>query len=464
MEKIENNSQIILALTNKIRMEAKGVKAVGLPLDSFPQKLQDIIFEVTHIEQFDMEYLTISMLSAAATAIGNSCQIRIRGSWKSSPALYVILIGRPGQGKTPPLDYAFRPLQEHDFLMVSKFIEENKRYAELNAGNKGNAIDTDKPVLVQTILSDLTQEAMMRIHNDNQRGVVILVDEIMGFFNSIYRYNDSPLLTQLLTAYSGKPLKVSRCNNPVPIIIPHPCINIIGTTQTQRIGELFTKENVSSGLIDRVLFLHPKNREIPKMEENQNAGLQGNDRAESAYRKWKVIIDKLLALEPDHDEKGIIMPKVLDMSEDAYKCFAQWKNTLVEKANSVEDERLIDSRMMKADSNVSRLALVFQLMGWACGEIHMQHIDVRSIQAAVRMYDYLELSYQEIKTQIQTEAMPPLKKAFLDLVQADFTTADAIQAGAEIGICESTVKKNLAKMCEEQTLQKKGHGMYKKLL
>ncbi len=454
----------VLELTNKVRMEAEDVKRIGLPLDAFPQKLQDIIFEVARIEQFDMEYLTMSMLSAAATAIGNSCHIRIRGSWKSSPALYVILTGRPGQGKTPPLDYAFRPLQEHDFLMVSKFIEENKRYAELNAGNKGNAIDTDKPVLVQTILSDLTQEAMMRIHNDNQRGVVILVDEIMGFFNSIYRYNDSPLLAQLLTAYSGKPLKVSRCNNPVPIIIPHPCINIIGTTQTQRIGELFTKENVSSGLIDRILFLHPKNREIPKMEENQNAGSQDNDRAKSVYRKWKAIIDKLLSLEPDHDEKGIIMPKVLDMSEDAYRCFAKWKNALVEKANGVEDERLIDSRMMKADSNVARLALVFQLLGWACDEIHMQYIDVRSVQAAIRMYDYLELSYQGIKSVIQTEAMPPLKKAFLDLVQSDFTTADAIKAGSEIGICESTVKKNLAKMCEEQTIQKMGHGVYKKLL
>lgn len=200
------------------------------------------------------------------------------------------------------------------------------------------------------------------------------------------------------------------------------------------------------------------------MEENQNAGAQGNDRTESVYRKWKAIIDKLLSLESDHDEKGIIMPKVLEMSEEAYRCFVKWENTLVEKANSVENERLIDSRMMKADSNVARLALIFQLLGWACDEIHMQHIDVRSVQAAISMYDYIELSYQRIKAHIQTEAMPPLKKAFLDLVQPDFTTADAIQAGSEIGICESTVKKNLAKMCEEQTIQKTGHGMYKKLL
>ena len=404
---IDQGCPSVLALSNRIRREAIGLKDIGLPLDAFPQKLQGIIFDVTNIEQFNMEYLAMSMLSAAATAIGNSCQIRIRGSWRSSPALYVILIGRPGQGKTPPLDYAYRPLQEHDFLQVSRFIEENKHYAEQNAGARdGDAFDKNKPVLIQTILSDLTQEAMMRIHNDNQRGIVILVDEIMGFFKSFCRYNDSPLLTQLLTAYSGKPLKVSRCSNPIPIIIPHPCINIVGTTQTQRIGELFTKENVSSGLIDRILFLHPKSREIPKMQLIQDAGLREDDRVGSVYRKWKQVIDKLLSIEPDFDEKGII----------------------------------------------------------ACDEIHMQHIDVRSVQAAIRLYDYLELSYQEIKAQVQKESMSPLKKSFLDGVQPDFTTADAIKAGAEIGLCESAVKKNLAKMCVERTLQKTGHGTYRKIL
>ena len=56
------------------------------------------------------------------------------------------------------------------------------------------------------------------------------------------------------------------------------------------------------------------------------------------------------------------------------------------------------------------------------------------------------------------------KKSFLDGVQPDFTTADAIKAGAEIGLCESAVKKNLAKMCVERTLQKTGHGTYRKIL
>ena len=39
----------VLELTNKVRMEAKDVTRIGLPLDAFPQKLQDILFEVARI-------------------------------------------------------------------------------------------------------------------------------------------------------------------------------------------------------------------------------------------------------------------------------------------------------------------------------------------------------------------------------------------------------------------------------
>ena len=176
------------------------------------------------------------------------------------------------------------------------------------------------------------------------------------------------------------------------------------------------------------------------------------------------MIGELLTLEPGYDEKGIIMPKVIDMSACAFQCFASWKNDLVEKANATEDDRLIDSRMMKTDSNVARLALILQLLSWACGEKHMQYIDDSSVQAAIRMYDYLELSYLDIKSHMLTEAMPSLKKAFMESLPVEFTTSDAIMAGSEIGVCESTVKKDLARMCEERILQKTRHGVYKKLL
>ena len=53
MEKIENNSQGVLALTNKVRMEGKDVKGIGLPLDAFPQKIRVVNIIVLVVDQLN---------------------------------------------------------------------------------------------------------------------------------------------------------------------------------------------------------------------------------------------------------------------------------------------------------------------------------------------------------------------------------------------------------------------------
>lgn len=89
-----------------------------IPLGAFPKKIQEMAKVLVEYENYNQDYLLVSMLSAVATAIGNTCQIRIKGCWTSSPILYVILVGRPGVGKTPPLDFAFKPIRAHDYKLL----------------------------------------------------------------------------------------------------------------------------------------------------------------------------------------------------------------------------------------------------------------------------------------------------------------------------------------------------------
>lgn len=459
-------TETALNIVNMVRAQASHVPESGLPLDAFPAKVQEIILDLASEESFSVEYAAIAHLSAVAAAIGNTHHIRIKGSWTSSPCLYIILVGHPGQGKTPPLDFAYKPIQDYDYSLFCKFKEDYEHYtAQQSEKAKDDKPDAaEKPVLIQTILSDFTPEAMMKQHNDNQRGIVILVDEIMGMFNSVNRYNDNPLITQLLTAYSGKQLKVTRCNNPMPAIIRNPCISIIGTTQTQRIAEFFTKENVSSGLVDRFLFVFSKEQHPPIWaSENNNIGMPTVTKPSTALR-WKDIIDKLLLLECPMAEDGkSLAPIVLGFSDEARTLFYDWRNSICEAAFARQDVAEIDSRIMKMDSNVGRLSLVFQLLKWACGESHKQYVDAASVRSAIRIHHYLEECYDRIMAIVKEDAVEPQKREFLNLLGDSFTTAEAIVAGKEVGLSESGVKKCLPKLVSQKSIRKVAHGQYSKV-
>ena len=150
----------------------------------------------------------------------------------------------------------------------------------------------DKPILRRTIISDFTPEALMRALDDNQRGVVVYVDEIMGMFNAVNQYSKGQLIEQLLTAFSGKPLDISRCSIPVPIHIEHPFINIVGTMQTTRMHELIEKGYKDNGLIDRIIFVYPSSQEISDWGLDEESSVSTFGKYSSM---WDSIINKVIS-------------------------------------------------------------------------------------------------------------------------------------------------------------------------
>ena len=472
-----------LELCNKVRMDLRKTSGNDVPIDAFPKKMQELLLDLEQQEGYVMEYAMTALLSAAATAIGNACRIRIRGTWQTNPMLYIILVGRPGAGKTPPLDFAYRPIVERDEELFSRYIEEKRLY-ELEkercrtgkadragkADGKVNAKDDVKdsavvgdslrpPVLKSIIVSDTTAEALWRAHANNPRGIVIKADEVMGFFNTLNRYNNSQTQEQLLSAFSGQAIKVSRCNEDGSCYIPHPCVNLIGTTQTHRVPELEKLGLRTSGFLDRILFVVSRNAEIPLWEwEGESVYDACDSRSQTT---WKHIIDGLMDLPYDVEDHTSF---TLQFSKDAGRLFYDWHNRVVAELNGNPNGRERDSRQMKAFLITARIALVIQLLRWACGESHKEYVDEKSVEAAIRLYDFYEQSYSVIRQSLLTDSIEPQKKDWLDELPATFTTAQAIEAGKVVGMAERTVKQMLSDFSSQGILRKLRRGEYGKLI
>ena len=454
-----------LDLCNSIRMEFEGIIKNKIPLDVFPAKLQDMVLALARQENYSIEYTMASLIAAASTAIGNAVNIRIRGGWVSSPILYMILVGRPGMGKTPPLDFAFRPIRKHDAKVIKQFKIDMENYNSILESQKGKKDERPslppKPILKRTIISDFTPEALIRALNDNPRGVTVYVDEIMGMFNAVNQYSKGQLIEQLLTAFSGKPLDVSRCSMPIPIHIERPFINIVGTMQTTRVHELVDKGYKDNGLLDRIIFVYPFSQEISDWPIDE-------DFTASSFEKysalWEDVINRICEICFITDENNdCALQNVLSFSSEAGTYFTNWRNGLIHKVNQIKDDGLVDSRIMKIPMIAARLALVFQILRWACGEVHKDFVDIDSIKSAIRLSSYFEDCYSNIQKFMLMESIEPQKKELLDNVPAVFSTAEAIQAGKEVGLSERSVMYMLVNLTTSKVIRKIKRGEYEKL-
>lgn len=449
-------------ISNRLMTDVQNIPETGLPIAVFPEKLQQIILDMVRYEDYRVEYLVAAMLSATSSALGGAYSLRVKGQWITNAALYIILVGKPGLGKTPPLEAAFKPIRRHDKEKYDKFKVEMETYKELLKECKGKEEGClEKPMLERIIVSDFTPEALIQAHSNSPRGIAILVDEIMGMFNSANRYNNGQLIEQLLTAWSGGALDVVRVNNPIPIHIEHPCINMIGTTQTKRIRELFKKGYEENGLLDRILFVSPKNQEVAlwsAVETDAN-----HIRSAKAFESWQNIIGKVLKLDYNIGADGKeLIPHLIEMEPEARNLFISWHNNTIRKANAIKDEYQTESRPMKGPAHVARMALLLQVLGFACGESHLQFVTKSSVDGAIRLFDFFEGSYRRIQEFVSTDACDEPTKELLDTLGDSFTTNDALVAGKQMSISERTVMNYLRELQSNRLIRKIRKGEYRK--
>lgn len=446
-----------LSLTNAIRQEAYNIKETYPQFSVFPSKVQNIIYDLAKYENYNIEYCASVILSAVASAIGNACQIHIKGAWYNSPALYMMLVGRPGLGKTPPMGFLYKPLRDLDEVRLNEYCEVMKTIDSMS----GDVPAGENPKLVKTVISDFTAEAMISAHYHNPRGVSVVVDEILGFFKSINRYNNrSNLIELFLTAYSGQPLDFIRKSEKYPTHIKYPCINLLGSIQTSLLGSVLCDEFESNGLLDRFLFVYPKDKSISEWSLTTS---HLNDRPD-IEGEWSRILSNLLSLPCLLDNNSNnLRPHFLEMEAMAKECFYDWNNSIIKAVNSVSNDLEVESRKMKLNSNAGRIALILQLLKWASGDGHMDYVDLESVRGAIDLIDYYEQTYDRIKKLSQNKLQDGY--SWISGLNDEFTTKDAERAAMQAGLSRRSVYNALDKMSggSNPLIIKTGHGQYARI-
>lgn len=437
----------------------KTTETPSFPLEIFPKAIRDIIEALEEYENYNVDFSSASFLTVFAAAMGNTWSVRFMTGWVSRPIIYVVLVGSPSCGKTPPLQQAVTPLLKLDGeydMIYCKEMETYRRWERMSAKQRERHSLPEEMEMPQRkchVVVDSTVEALIGALRDNPRGVLIYKDEIDSLLSNFNRYNGSDE-GYFLSLFSGTPFKYSRKSNNEHIFLANPYCSIIGTTQPGRLGEQFGGKRMMNGFSSRFLKVYP---EIDKMPSWNDTAMP-----DSVLEEWKRIIRKVVTVTPSTDQEGKATSIELLFSQEAKLRVIQWKEEVNNKAYAETDSDAVRALCGKLETYLVRFCLVIQIMHCICGESGMDKIEPGTAELAIRLTEYFRNMESRIAPEIETGILDNRFTELLGNLRDSFTTAEAVREALQLGISESSVKRFL-RDGGRGFVKKKSHGCYRKI-
>ena len=132
--------------------------------------------------------------------------------------------------------------------------------------------------------------------------------------------------------------------------------------------------------------------------------------------------------------------------------------------NSIADDEQVDTRLMKLNGIVPRLALILQVLGWATGDSHIEHVDATSLQGALRLIEYYNKTYDRVKAIALTNETRDVNELWFDSLPDEFTTDQARAVWLHMGLKPRSLFNHLKLLCSKSSgvLTKDSIGHYVK--
>ena len=420
----------------KVQSEQKA-KTNPFPVEVFPLPIQQVITATNENLNFPIDFIGASLLYAVSVAVGNTHSVEVKKGFQQSAVLYLAIVGRAGTTKSHPLSFALQPILEHDKTTFRQYEQQKQEYDKVvNLSKKEReqqVIDEPvKPVWKKFLLSDFTPEALAEVHKFNKRGIGVYVDELAGWFKNFNRYSKGSEMEFWLTQWSGKSINIDRKTGE-PIFIPMPFISVAGTIQNGILNELAKDSRTQNGFIDRILFVIPDNIQKEYWSET--------DLPPVVSENWDSIISNLLNLSVINDDTSNPSPIVLKFTPEAKRVLFEWQKVNTDQCNGAESEAL-SGIFSKMDMYVLRLALILEMMRYACNESDKRVIGIEAVQGAIKLVEYFKRSAVKVNS-ILSNASPldkhPTDRQNLYKALPDtFTTETGFQIAEGLGVAERT--------------------------
>ena len=324
---------------------------------SLPDNILPIIIEHharTHARLMgcDPAAIAISCLAAVAAAIPDTVRLRMKRndpSWYETSRLWAALVGPPSRKKTPAMNRALEQINKINARLVARYQADMADY-EAQSKDERRALSAPKKIRVR--IGDASIEAVQDILKDTHTGLLLIRDELSGWFGGMDAYAGAGRgagkdRAFWLETYNGGFMSVDRIGRDTTGGIPNASVSIIGGVQPDLIREFAAKAQ-EDGLIARLvpIIVGPA---TPESDEAPTAGL---------CDRYDQLIENLYAL-PGENPVDVDGRLTLVFDDDAQ----QIRNAAAERYRELMDvesfNRKLANHLGKYSGLFGRLCVIF---------------------------------------------------------------------------------------------------------
>lgn len=359
-----------------------------------PESFRDFVTDAAGRMPCAEDYVAVALMVMAGTTLGARVAMKPKrkDDWVVVPNLWGVIVGDPSQKKSPAIVDATRPMlkliakDEQEFeeakagLTVTKFIrdaqkaniEDKVKKAVTGKDKSGNleeltkelkefiATDEPEPVKRRRKTNDATVEKLGEMLRDNNRGLLVLRDEVVGLLASWDKAGREGDREFFLEGWNGGGSFDTDRIGRGSISIPNLCLSVFGGMQPDKLtGYLEQASNAlaNDGMLQRfqmLVYPDPVPWEYRDAFPNKKARELVND----IFQQLDSFDPGEYGAEPANQFVKFPHFKFAQDAQQAYIDFSAELHRVIE----AEENSLIKQHLAKYDKLFPALALVLHLI------------------------------------------------------------------------------------------------------
>lgn len=364
----------------------------SFPVNVLPEPIRAYVKDAAKAIGCDASFIALPVLSGLASAIGNSHRISLKRGWSEPAIIWTAIVGESGTAKSPALEFALRPIRKRQHEAMQRHAEAMKEHAEdlmiyerdAAQWKKQSKSDTpapakpEAPIAERCWTDDTTTEALAVLLQQNPRGLLMVRDELAGWFN-FDRYvggKGGGDVAKYLEMFGGRPMIVDRRGTPL-LYVRRAAVSITGGIQPATLRRALGQEHRDNGLAARLLFAMPP-RKPKKWTEA--------DLDEKTVLDVDAVFDRLFSKSGEWSQNIDEEPQLVTLSEKGKVVWIDFYNAhATEQANLSGDDAAAWSKL---EGYAARFALIIHMTRWASKDASLCNpliVDEVSISAGVAL-------------------------------------------------------------------------------